>query len=168
MPKGYPNAGRAAIRTENVDLPNYDGVKMELGRNENAEDRPEMALVDGESMDSPHLQDYIKILNFFEEEVTIIIHGTTDKNAEVRVSCGVNGEQRTFDREIEYKVKRKFLDALIKTETSYRLEQRLDNQGVQYTARIPVVAPKYQISVLHDPSGKFGRDWFAWQSKQPR
>lgn len=117
------------------------------------------------NIDNPVAQEYLKDLKFMEDEVTIVVGETTDKNAEDPVPASVNGEKRLFSRGVEYKVARKFVDSLIKAEESIQTVQYKDAEGVDQTKVIRKPALKYPLSIINDPAGEVGRRWFQHQSK---
>jgi len=158
-------AARASIQTSDVETPAATTVMMESDvATENIE-RPDLAIVTDESLQSPYVQEYIKDLKFMEDIITFSIGESTDKNAENPVPAGVNGAVRFFTRGVEYKVPRKFVDSLIKREDSIKTVNYKDADGVDQTKIEKVPAMKYPLSIIHDPAGDLGRRWFQHQQK---
>lgn len=123
-------------------------------------ERPDLITVTDDTLQSPHVQEYIKDLQFMEDPITFLIGDTTDPNAERVVSCGVNGERKDFVRGQEYKAARKFIDSLIKKNTNVKTQQYKDMDGVDQTKFVTNGALVYPISIIHDPAGETGRRWF--------
>lgn len=128
-------------------------------------DRPDLIAVTGDTLDSPIVKEYARDLAFMEDELTISISQTTDKNAENPVPCGCNGEVKWLRRGELYKIKRKFVDSLIKVEDAVETQQYKDKDGVDQTRVIRTPALKYPVNVHNDPAGELGRRWFEHQCK---
>lgn len=123
-------------------------------------DRPDLITVTDDTLQSPHVQEYIKDMKFMEDQITFVVQETTDPNAETVVSCGVNGERKDFVRGKEYKAARKFVDSLIKKNTSVKTQQYKDGDGLDQTKMVTTAALVYPISIISDPAGETGRRWF--------
>lgn len=123
-------------------------------------ERPDLIMVTDDTLQSPHVQEYIKDSQFMEDQVAFLIGDTTDQNAERIVSCGVNGERKDFERGKEYRAARKFIDSLIKKNTNVKTVQYKDDDGVDQTRFVTNAALVYPISIISDPAGEVGRRWF--------
>lgn len=157
--------GRASIETKDVETAASSQIDMPSNVATEDIERPDLVMVTDEDMNSPFVKQYAQDLKFMEDELTIIVGETTDKNAENPVPCSVNGEVRKFTRGVEYKVKRKFVDSLIKVEDTIKTVQYKDENGVDQTRIDKSHALKYPLSILHDPAGEVGRRWFQHQCK---
>jgi hypothetical protein len=171
-------AARASIQTSDVaDEVSETRATEVLMENQTATDdieRPDLAIVTDESMDSPAVKEYAKDLAFANEPVTFSISPTNDKNAENPVSCGVNGVRKFFTRGERYTVPRKFIEALIVGETSVEVETYKDAKMVDQTKIVPKIALKYPISIHNDPANerlvpgtktRLGDAWFQHQCR---
>jgi hypothetical protein len=112
-------------------------------------------------------KEYARDLSFMNDDVTFSISPTTDKNEEKVVACSVNGSVRHFNRGAKYTVKRSFLNALIRTQSSPTVSTYVDAEGVSQSRVIEEWSAKYPISIINDPAGKIGSAWFEHQCKQP-
>lgn len=164
MPRGIPNS-RASISTNDVEIRETSSIDLSSSILAEDIDRPELVVVTDESLASPTVSEYAKDLKFMEDLLTISIGETTDPNAENPVACAVNGEKRVFTRGAEYKVQRKFVDALIKVEERIKTVQYRDQDNLDQTRVDKVPALKYVVSIHHDPAGDTGRRWFQHQCK---
>lgn len=164
---------RATITTGDVEV--RDDATIDLSSTIKTEDidRPDLAIVVDESMQSPHVTEYVKDLAFMEDILTVVVGEVPDKNAENPVPVGVNGVVKFLKRGVEYKLPRKFVDSLIKVETSVKTAQFTDASGVEQTRIDTENSLKYPISILHDPADErrhpngspLGRAWFQHQCK---
>jgi len=162
---GRTKAGRAAIETKDVEPPKASTVMMESDVATEDIERPDLAIVTEESLQSPVVKEYIKDLKFMEDIITFSIGQTTDKNAENPVPCGVNGVVHRIYRGEEVKLARKFLDSLIKREDAVATVNYKDKDNVDQTKIEKTPAMKYPLSIIHDPAGEVGRRWFQHQVK---
>lgn len=157
--------GRASIETKDVESAASTEILMPSGTATEDIERPDLVVVTDESINSPYVKQYAQDLAFMEDELTIVVGETTDKNAENPVPCGVNGDVRKLTRGVEYKLKRKFVDSLIKAEDTVRTVQYKDKDGVDQTKIDKAHALKYPLSIIHDPAGDVGRRWFQHACK---
>jgi hypothetical protein len=162
---GRTKAGRAIIKSEDVEQPKASTIIMEGKTATDDIERPDLIVVTDEDKDSPVVKEYMSDLKFMEDILTVSIGETTDKNAEKTIGCGVNGERKMLERGKEYKIARKFVDSLIKREDAIRTINYKDNDGVDQTRIEKVPALKYPLSIIHDPAGETGRRWFQHQCK---
>jgi len=153
---------RASIKTE--DVTNTDEVVIDASSNIALDDidRPDLAVVTGEDMESPHVQEYVKELAFMNEKITIMVPESSDPNAINPVLAGVNGEIRAFNRGQEYTVERKFVDSLIKHEDKVTTRQYKDAEGLDQTEIVRKPVLKHPVAIINDPSGESGRRWFNY------
>lgn len=164
-------AKRAAIKTS--DVPTAPKTDINMASTIAMEDieRPDLAIVTDDTLESPHIKEYLNDLKFMEEILTISISLTNDKNAERVVPCGVNGEVKHLERGKAHKIARKFVESLIKVEDRVETEQYKDASGIDQTRIIKIPALKYPLSIHHDPSNertlpngkRVGDAWFEHQ-----
>ena len=117
--------------------------------------------------DDAGTEEYAWWLNFMNDDVTFIINQTTNKEDEKVITCALNGAVRYFERGVKYTVKRGFLIAIIRTQSTPTVTPHVDSDGLSQTKIVEVWSSKYPISIINDPSGKVGMSWFEHQCKQP-
>lgn len=105
------------------------------------------------------LGDYARQLAFMEEPVDVIVHESTDRNAEPVVEVYCNGRAQFFVRGQVQTVKRKFVEILANARTE-AIQTKTLNTGDDVINRIDKhTALRYPFSVAHDPSGARGALW---------
>lgn len=98
-------------------------------------------------------------MQFNEEEILVMVHESTDKNAEMIVEVFCNGIPQRFVRGKEQKVKRKFVAVLAQAkQTTYSQQMYHDANGIESIREVPHTAVRYPFSVKEDPS-PLGRAW---------
>jgi hypothetical protein len=99
-------------------------------------------------------------LAFMEELVEIMVHESTDKNAEPIVLVGVNGRNQFFARGQVQRVRRKFIEALARCKPiAYSQSRQYDPRSGNTSMRMdPHRALRYPFSIVSDPNPK-GADW---------
>lgn len=154
---------RAKIETQDVAGPDEQVVDLA-----STIERPETAiLVAGADMQNPATQEYMRWIAFMEEEVTISIALSDNPHAENPVTCGNNGETKKLERGRPHRIKRKFLDSLIKTTFKVVTEQYIDDNGLQQTRIRRKPASAYPISILdHGPNPQLSQRWFEFRCNE--
>lgn len=168
-----PYNRRPSITSEDADGKENFSINADSSIATDDIDRPDLAIVTDESMQSPTVSEYIKDLQFMEDVLTIIVNEVPDKNAENPVPAAVNGVTKFFKRGQEYRVERKFVDSLIRSEASVKTTQFKDDQNLDQTKIEVSHSLKYPISIIHDPADEkrhpsgqpLGRAWFMHQCK---
>ena len=98
-------------------------------------------------------------LAFFDEPVEVLVHESTDKNAEMIVEFWNNGRAQRFIRGVAVTVKRKFVDQLARCKhTAYVQETYQDGSGNDSIRNVPKTSIRYPFSIVSDANPK-GRDW---------
>lgn len=98
-------------------------------------------------------------LAFLEEFVEILVHETTDENAEQIPGFGVNGRWQYFERGVQQSVRRKYVERLARCKrTAYTQRRERDSNGDDTMRHYPHTALKYPFSVIIDHNPR-GRDW---------
>jgi hypothetical protein len=98
-------------------------------------------------------------LAFNEELVDVIVHESTDPNAEPIVQTAVNGVNQFFIRGQVQSVKRKFVEVLARAKTtSIATREARDYDGAQTTRITRATALTYPFSIVNDPNKK-GAAW---------
>lgn len=108
---------------------------------------------------------YLKEMKFMEETVGFIIGETSDPTAEPEVPVSVNCVTKTLKRGVEYKLPRKFINALIARKGTVTVENYKDKDNIDQTRTRTKFTPVHNISITYDPSGEFGLKWYKWQSE---
>lgn len=152
MPRGIPNSKTEAAeqqvgQTQVLDVP-LTGSVLDIERTDQIV----------QAVDGPSFDDYAKELAFNEEYLDVVVHESTDKNAEQMVDVYVNGTPQRFLRGQVQKVKRKYVEVLA----------RAKNQSIQTVVQtttddvvnriIKNSALRYPFAVQHDPNPR-GQAW---------
>lgn len=113
-----------------------------------------------EVVDKPIETDYQKELAFFNDDVEIVVHESTDPNAENPINVGNGGMFVQFFRGEPKKVKRKFVDSLIVKISGVQTPEYINNAGERAFRIVQRSAMKFPFSIINDPSPK-GREWLS-------
>jgi len=139
----------------------FDASSVQLGQQDDillvGVDEPDHNRVKGMDPAILHKR-YLDALAFMEEEMTIIVNETTDKNAENPVFAGVNGQQVYFPRGIPCRTKRKFVDSLIVKSTNVSTPEIQLQNGERSFAIRQTSSLKYPFMVIEDKNPK-GNEW---------
>lgn len=113
-----------------------------------------------ESVDGPSVGDYAAELAFNEEFVDVVVHESTDKNAEAIVDLYCNGTPQRFIRGQTQRVRRKFVEILARArQTSITTKTHANGEDGEAVNRISKhTAVRYPFSVVYDANPKGG----AW------
>ncbi len=121
-----------------------------------------------EEIESPQLQtdvnidaQYMRDLAFMEQKVTFVIGESLNDSEPNPILLGNNGEQALVWRGVEYTLPRKILDSAINHKTDYKTAEVTTSDGSRQTQVRLVNTPAYQISIIQDPAGRDGANWFA-------
>jgi len=99
-------------------------------------------------------------LKFNEEFVEVMVHESTDPNAENPVFTACNGVSQYFFRGQPQQVRRKFVAILASCkEHSLKTEEYTSGDGARAIRLKRTSSLKYPFSVISDPSGRRGADW---------
>ena len=114
-------------------------------------------------IEGPTAEDYAAALAFNEEPVTIVVHETTDKNAIPVPGVFVNGRSQYFLRGVPVTVRRKFVEALVRTKPiSVQTKVTVKSVGEEPVNEvIRTSALLYPFSVIEDKN----RNGAAWLRK---
>lgn len=154
---------RAKIETGDVAGPEEQVVDLS-----STIEKPEPVIASSGDMENPATKEYMRWIAFMEEEVMISIALSDNPNAENPVTCGNNGEIKRLERGKPYRIKRKFLDSLIKTTFKVVTEQYEDDNGLKQTRIRRKPAAAYPISILdHGPNPELSQRWFQFRCQEP-
>ena len=98
----------------------------------------------------------LELLQFMEDVLTVMVHQSTNPLDEPFPEVWNDGICQRFQRGVEMKIKRKYIEVLARAKkTGYAQEELPNRAGF---ANIPSTALKYPFSVLQDPSPR-GAAW---------
>lgn len=118
-----------------------------------AKESLEPALI--EKVDGPVDKSKLDALAFNEEKVQVMVHESTDKNANQLPDLYIGGTPQRFFRGQTQVVKWKFVELLARCkETTYTQEKFQDANGTESYRQIPHTALKYPFSLV-DAQPKF-------------
>lgn len=118
-------------------------------------DMPESEIEVAPAIESNYAND----LAFAEQKVEVVVHESTDPNAEPIVEVFNNGVRQNFIRGQAIFVKRKFVEVLARAKaTGIQTQEYADNVGDRGVRILRHTALKYPFSVMQDPSPK-GSAW---------
>lgn len=90
---------------------------------------------------------------FMQDNLIIVIHKSTDKNALLKVPVGVNGETAWLPRDIKLRIPRKFVERLARAqEATYRTDDNPDPRMDEGKIIRRTNGQVFPFQVLHDPS----------------
>jgi hypothetical protein len=99
-------------------------------------------------------------LKFNEDVLEVMVHESTDSNAENPIFTACNGVTQYFYRGQVQRVKRKFVAILAACkEHSINTPEYTLGDGSRGTKIVTRSSLKYPFSVISDPAGKKGADW---------
>lgn len=112
-----------------------------------------------EVMDKPITDSYAANLAFMEEPVEVMLHESTDPNADNPVQVACNGVNQFFWRGQPITVKRKFVEILARSkQTAIQTKEVRDHSGALATAVTKSTALRYPFSIISDQN----RDGSVW------
>lgn len=118
-------------------------------------------------VDLPEFNEKAKMLSFMNEKVTVVIHETSDKNADGVFDISVNGRPKTFVRGHEFTVKRIYVEGLARAKpVHYDNKEYVDGDGVRKVRNPSRKGLRYPFAVVED-SNPVGRRWLKMVLAQP-
>ena len=155
-PKGGVDATEMQI---GQDVPR---VMKSTGPAEDALEKPYIQVVD-----RPVDKEKLEMLAFMEEEVTVHIHTTSDKEAAQIFPVGNGGQQVIFKRGETKTVKRKFVDVLARAKaTTFTQKRVMDSEGIWQDVQVPHSALMFPFSIVEDRHPR-GADWLKYALAAP-
>lgn len=111
-------------------------------------------------VDSPEFKKKAETEAFMREKLHIVIHQTSEKNADQVFDISVNGKSMVFRRGHEYEaVPRMFVEGLARAKpVNYENEEYTDVKGVRAVRHPGRRGLRYGFSVIRDPNPK-GQAW---------
>ena len=113
--------------------------------------------------------DYVgksKLAAFMEELLTIKVHQKSEKGVFEFVNPAVNGINQPIFRDVEVKVKRKYVEALARARVTTYEQITPDPSkpaNIQMRPKTVICDP---FTVIYDPSGKKGKEWLLSITQQ--
>lgn len=99
-------------------------------------------------------------LKFNEDMLEVMVHESTDTNAENPIFTACNGVPQYFYRGVPQQVKRKYVAILAACkEHAITTPEYTQGDGARATRIARTASLKYPFSVISDPAGKKGADW---------
>lgn len=152
MPRGYPKS--KAIEPMEMDTTKMDDITLPTSGPLNLE-----TTVIEQNADIIGIKEKAEALAFNEEKIVIMIHESTDPNAENPVPLGNNGRMVYLNRGEEYRISRKYAERLCLAKAhGVRTAEVRDANGDRTTKVVRTAALAYPFSVLQDNNPK-GREW---------
>ncbi len=153
---------RAKIETGDVQGPDEETIDLA-----STIEHPETAIPVAGDMRDPATQEYMRWIEFMEEEVVIVIALSDNPHAENPVSCGNNGEIKHLERGRPHKIKRKFLDSLIKHKFKVVPELYTDENGLKQTRIVRRPSAVHPISIMdHGKDPMLSQRWFEHRNRE--
>ena len=113
-----------------------------------------------EPVEEPIDEEKLERLAFNEQELVVIVHESTDPNADPWPLVCNDGIRQYFPRGVEIKAKRKMVEVLARAKhTTYGQRLVKDDMGNDAYEEIPRTALKFPFSVVQDPAGQQGKSW---------
>lgn len=112
-----------------------------------------------ELVTQPIQDNYAAELAFMEEKVEVMVHDSTDENAENPIQVSCNGVNQFFFRNQPQIVKRKFVEILARAKTTSISTKEVRDMNGDLTTRIgKTSALRYPFSVIRDENPR-GATW---------
>lgn len=113
-----------------------------------------------EVIQGPGFENREEELKFMEDRLTILIHPSTDKNAEMLIPVGVNGRMCYVPRNKKVLIARKYVERLARAKEE-GVTQNVKAETPMEVNRLTInSAQKYPFIILHDPDPVKGPLWF--------
>lgn len=157
---------RAARKSETADLP----VGQAEPRIQSSTGPAGESLKGPTSVEVPERpidREWLGMVGFSREMITIVVCSSPEKNAEDPVFCGNNGQGPAVDgvptnwlyREKEYTIERRFVESLLRAKiTTFTQRDDTAPDGTKHKINVPHTACRYQIRVVRDDHRR-GADW---------
>lgn len=159
MPRGIPNTPRQAAHNPVVMSNALESGEQPIGYTERTTNvgagDPVLVQV-ADRMPDPEKG---AMLAFMNEDITVRIATTTDKNADQVFEVTVNGRTELFRRGETKTVKRYFVDRLAHLkQTSYIQRDAVNDAGIKQKLMDPNTAIRYDFAVIRD-ANPMGEHW---------
>jgi hypothetical protein len=147
------------VHTEDMPLAQPGDIKLPDLEAAFVPDRESVSLIEkpGTKADD---EAYFNELKFNEDVLTIILEPGTEDNSPLYQDTYCNGVCELVPVGREYKIKRKFLESLVRAQpvtVRTEVERRGDQDPLNHIRR--TARAKFPLSILHDPAGGRGHEW---------
>lgn len=106
--------------------------------------------------------------SFYNDKITVFFAEPATESESPFVEATVNGKYFCAKRGSEAVVPRYILEVIARSKTMrVRTERRVAADGSEESVPVTLTTPCYPLSVLHDPAGAKGTDWFKKILAQP-
>jgi len=117
--------------------------------------------------DFPVDTEYMAMMAFMAEPVTVRINTTSDPNADQIFEININGNLELFRRGETKTVKRYFVDRLCRLKTTrYTQREVVNHEGIRDYVNEPHTALLYEFNVVRDDNPR-GADWLRHVQNEP-
>lgn len=100
-----------------------------------------------------------EIEKFMAEELVIVLHKSTDRNASPAVPVGVNGEKLWLPRDVKVRIPRRFVERLARSqEATFSTDDNPDPRQEEGKLIRRTNGQVFPFQVLHDPNPR-GAAW---------
>ena len=157
MPRGIPNSRIEAAEQPIGQQPSVDipvSAKLDTISRPDLKLESENIVVASTGLDNS----YAAQLAFMEEHMEVMVHESTDKNAEPIVQVACNGINQFFPRGVPVTCRRKFVEILARAKIT-SIETQTVNTDRDVINRInKTTALRYPFSIVSDPNPQ-GAAW---------
>lgn len=150
-----PVAPRSMVDAGDNGLGSEGEVRMDTTADARSSlQRPEVEVPDG-----PPAKNYLEELAFMNEQVTVIVHESSDPLAEPLPEIRCNGRLQIFPRGQEVVCRRAFVEVLARAKPiHYSSQEYIDGDGNKAIKYPQKKSLRYPFSVVDDPNPR-GRAW---------
>lgn len=131
-----------------IELPTKQTILPNTGGLDTAKASAELLGLD--VIDKPIAQDHMAELAFMEEKLEVMLHESTDPNAENPVQVAVNGINQFFMRGVPQVVRRKYVGVLAGAKRGHITTPEITQNGERTAAIRKTQALAYPFSVIRD------------------
>lgn len=157
MPRGIPNSKIEAAeqpigQSPSLDIPVSADVRN-LARPDLIQES-EIVVVPGAGLDNS----YAAQLAFMEEQMEVMVHESSDQNAEPIVQVSCNGINQFFPRGVPVTCRRKFVEILARAKIMSIKTETINTNTDVINRLNKTTALRYPFSIVSDPNPK-GPSW---------
>ena len=113
------------------------------------------------------LMNSAQLEKFMQDELVIVVHKSTDKNAVPKAPVGVNGKIVWLPRDTKIRIPRYFVERLARSqEATFSTDDNPDPRADEGKTIHRTNGQVYPFQVLHDPAGARGQAWLSKVTRQ--
>lgn len=129
---------------------------------------PDDPIKDVESVSGAELEKTASNESFYNDRITVFFAEPATESESPYVEATVNGRYFCAKRGSEAVVPRYILEVIARSKTMrVKTERRVAKDGSEEVVPVTLTTPCYPMSVLHDPAGAKGTNWFKSILAQP-